>query len=174
MKKNIIMIGLAFMLSTGYASASETKAGNETAGADIMVAGSVNGMVITVAEANKALNMLTKGKMTWDKLPEKGKKQLIEMMAPSKLVAAAAKKGLTDKEKEAALAGFWMQKKISQVEITDKEAKAAYDKMKKAAQKAKSKKKIPEFDKVKNSIKMQLAQTKVVGKLMKNAKIKLK
>jgi hypothetical protein len=95
-------------------------------------------------------------------------------MAPSKLVAAAAKKDLTEKEKEAALAGFWMQKKISQVEVSDKEAQAAYDKMKKAAKKAKSKKKIPEFEAVKNSIKMQLAQEKVVGELMKSAKIKLK
>ncbi|MDQ7046467.1 MAG: hypothetical protein Q9M39_02145 [Sulfurovum sp.] len=69
-------------------------------------AGMVNDMEITVDEANNALNKLTKGKMTWDKLPAEGKTQLIQMMAPSKLVAAKSKKALTDKEKEAALAGF--------------------------------------------------------------------
>ena len=46
--------------------------------------------------------------------------------------------------------------------------------MKKMAKKSKSKQKVPEFDTVKNQIKMQLAQEKVVGKLMKSAKIKVK
>ncbi len=174
MKKNMAIIGLAFLLSTGSAFAAETKTANENVETGMMVAGSVNDIVITVAEANNALKMLTKGKMTWEKLPQAGKQQLIEMMAPSKLVAAASKKDLTEKEKEAALAGFWMQKKISQTEVSDKEAQAAYDKMKKKAKKAKSKKKIPEFETVKNSIKMQLAQEKVVGELMKSATIKLK
>jgi len=137
-------------------------------------AGTVNGMKITVDEANKALKILTQGKMTWAKLPKDGRKQLITMMAPSKLVAAAAKKGLTAKEKEAAMAGFWMQKKMASVKVSDKEAKTAYYKMKKAAKKAKSKQKIPAFSKIKNNIKMQLKQEKVVASLMKRAKIRVK
>jgi len=137
-------------------------------------AGTVNGMIITVEEANKALKVLTKGKDTWGTIPVEGKKQLIQMMAPAKLVAAKSKKALTAKEKEAALAGFWMQKKMSETKVTDKEAKAIYDKMKAAAKKAKSKQPIPAFDATKNNIKMQLAQEKVVAKLMKNAKIKVK
>jgi hypothetical protein len=112
--------------------------------------------------------------MTWEKLPADGKKQLIEMMAPGKLVVAAATKGLTDKEKEAALAGFWMQKKMAQTAVSDKEAEEAYNKMKKAAEAAKSTQKIPEYNAAKNNIKMQLAQEKVVSELMKNAKIELK
>jgi len=166
MKRILATLGLALMLTTGNAVADVN--------ATTAIAGTVNGMEITVAEADKALNALTKGKMTWEKLPEKDKKQLIEMMAPSKLVAAASKKGLTDKEKEVAIAGFWMQKKMSKVEISDKEAEEAYNKMKEAAKKVKSKKEMPAFDKVKNSIKMELAQGKVVSELMKNAKIKLK
>lgn len=160
MKKILATIGLTLALTTNYAAAQ--------------TAGTVNGMVITVEEANAVLNTLTKGQKTWEKLPEDGKKQLIEMMAPAKLVAVEAKKSLTEKEKEAALAGFWMQKKISTTQVSDKEAQEAYDKMKKMAQEAKSKQKIPEFDVVKNSIKMQLAQEKVVADLMKNAKIKMK
>ena len=160
MKKILTTLGLAFALTTATVSAK--------------TAGTVNGMKITVKEANKALKVLTKGKMTWSKLPKEGKKQLITMMAPSKLVAAASRKGLTAKEKEAALAGFWMQKKMSKTKVSDKEAKKAYDQMKKAAKKAKSKKKIPSYKSVKNNIKMQLKQEKVVGRLMKNAKIRVK
>ncbi len=160
MKKILTTLGLALVLTTATLLAQ--------------TAGTVNGMKITVKEANKALKVLTKGKMTWSKLPKDGKKQLIQMMAPSKLVAAASRKGLTAKEKEAALAGFWMQKKMSKTKVSDKEAKKAYDQMKKAAKKAKSKKKIPAYKSVKNNIKMQLKQEKVVGKLLKKAKIKVK
>jgi len=160
MKKILVILGLTLALTTHYVVAA--------------AAGTVNGMTITVEEADNALNKLTKGKMTWEKLPDEGKKQLIEMMAPAKLVAAESKKSLTDKEKEAALAGFWMQKKMSTTEVSDKEAEDAYNKMKKAAKTAKSKKEIPAFATVKNSIKMQLAQEKVVSVLMKSAKIKVK
>ena len=160
MKKILVILGFTLALTTNYLSAA--------------TAGTVNGMTITVEEANNALNTLTKGKMTWEKLPDDGKKQLIEMMAPAKLVAAESKKSLTDKEKEAALAGFWMQKKMSTTEVSDKEAEEAYNKMKKAAEEAKSTQKIPAFETVKNSIKMQLAQEKVVSELMQNAKINVK
>jgi len=137
-------------------------------------AGTVNGMIITVKEANKALEVLTKGKDTWETIPAEGKKQLIQMMAPPKLVSAEAKKVLTAKEKESILAGFWMQKKMSETKVSDKEAKAIYEKIKAAAKKEKSKQPIPSFEETKNNIKMQLAQEKVVAKLMKNAKIKVK
>lgn len=160
MKKILVVVGLALALTSNFAAAA--------------TAGTVNGMEITVDEANEALKILSKGQKTWKDLPAEGKKQLIEMMSPAKLVAAEAKKSLTTKEKEAALAGFWMQKKMSETKITDKDAKAAYDKMKKQAKEAKSTQKIPEFKVVKNSIKMQLAQEKVVSTLMKSAKIKVK
>lgn len=160
MKKAFVILGLTLALTTNYAAAES--------------AGTVNGMEITVEEANNALNSLTNGKMTWEKLPAKDKQQLVEMMAPAKLVAAESKKSLTDKEKEAALSSFWMQKKMSTTEVTDKEAEDAYNKIKQAAKEAKSKQEIPAFDAVKNNIKMQLAQEKIVGELMKNAEIKVK
>ncbi|MEA2048876.1 MAG: hypothetical protein U9O64_10585 [Campylobacterota bacterium] len=160
MKKILLIIGLTLGATTTYLAAA--------------AAGTVNGIEITVDEANNALFKLTQGKMTWDKLEADGKLQLIQMMAPAKLVAVESKKALTDKEKEAALASFWMQKKMSETEVTDKEAQEAYTKMVDAAKKAKSTQKIPEFEAAKNSIKMQLAQEKVVSALMKNAKINVK
>lgn len=160
MKNFLIVLGLGFVLSTSVLSAK--------------TAATVNGMKITVQEANKALKVLTKGKTTWSKLPKDGKEQLIHMLAPAKLVLATAKKSLTKKEKDAALTGFWMQKKMSKIKVSDKEAKSAYNKMQKAAKKIKAKKKLPPFSQAKNSIKMQIAQEKVVSKLMKKAKIKIK
>ena len=166
MIKTLTTLGLAFILTTGYLAAE--------AKSPAAIAGTVNDMEITVAEADKALNILTKGQKTWATLPEDAKKQLIEMMAPKKLAAVAAEKGLTAKEKEAAIAGFWMQKKMSSVGLSDDEVKAAYDKMVEAAKAAKSKQQIPPFEAAKNSIMMQLKQEKVVKELMKSAKIKLK
>lgn len=154
----LISLGLFISTSTAYAATAAT----------------VNGMKITVSEANKALKVLTKGKMTWAKLPKDGKAQLIQMLAPAKLVSVAAKKQLTKKEKQSALTGFWMQKKMSKIKVSDKEAKKAYNKMQKAAKVTKSKKKLPSFKTAKNSIKMQIAQEKVVSKLMQKAKIKIK
>jgi len=160
MKKLIALLGLTVLMTTTVVSAK--------------TAGTVNGMIITVEEADKALDVLTKGQKKWASLPEDGKTQLIQMMAPAKLVAAESKKSLTEKEQEAALAGFWMQKKMTETKVTDEEAKKAYENMKKAAKEAKSKQKIPAFEAVKNQIMMQLAQEKVVGNLMKSAKIKVK
>ena len=137
-------------------------------------AGTVNGMKISVKEANQVLKQVSKNGMTWNKLPDEGKIQLIQMLAPSKLVEKASSRGLTRKEKESALANFWMQKKMSKTKISDKEAKRGYNRLKKMAKKLKSKKKLPTFKMAKNGIKMQLAQEKIVKQLLKKAKIRLK
>ena len=160
MKKLLAILGLTAVLSTSTLFAA--------------TAGTVNGIKITVEEANEALKILTKGKDTWETIPAEGKTQLIQMMAPAKLVAAESEKSLTKKEKEAALAGFWMQKSMAEAKITDAEAQVAYEKMKEEAKKENIKEPIPAFEAVKNNIKTQLAQGKVVSKLMKSAKIKVK
>ncbi|RLA68247.1 MAG: hypothetical protein DRQ78_01635 [Epsilonproteobacteria bacterium] len=158
MKKILLILGLAFASNAVMAETVAT----------------VNGMEITLEEANKALEILSKGKETWEKFPAEERKQLISMMAPAKLVTAASKTGLTEKEKEAALAGFWMQKKMSETLISDKEAEDIYNKLKEAAKKANSTQQIPEFSVAKNSIKMKLAQEKIVAELMKAATIVVK
>lgn len=138
-------------------------------------AGLVNGMKISVEEANRALKQLSKDKTTtWDTLPDEGKIQLIQMIAPSKLVEKEALKSLTRLEKETGLASFWMQKEMSKTKISDKEAKKGYLKLTTLAKKFKSAKKLPTFEMVKNNIKMQLAQEKIVKKLLKKAKIRLR
>jgi len=137
-------------------------------------AGTVNGMDITVEEASKALNVISRGQATWDKISQQQKEQVLKMLAPSRLAAIKAKKELSEEEKNIALSNYWMQKKISQTEISDDAAKKAYEKLKETAKKSNPKKEFPTFDAAKKSIKMKMAQEKVVGDLMKDAKIKLK
>jgi hypothetical protein len=137
-------------------------------------AGTVNGMEISVAEANKALAMLTRGQTTWSGISRQQKEQVLKMIAPSKLAAVRAKKELSAEEKRMALSNLWMQKKISQTEISDDEAKKSYEALKKAAKKENQKKPFPPYESVKREIKMKMAQEKVVSDLIKHAKIRLK
>ena len=139
-----------------------------------MIAGSINDIYVSIEDADNALNSISKGKATWAKVSENDRMKLLNMIAPSKLVEAAAKKDLKSKDTDAAFSNFWMQSKVMKTEVSDKELKSAYDKIKKSAKKAKSKQKVPEFEELKNTLKMQIAKEKVIAGLMKSAKIKLK
>jgi hypothetical protein len=137
-------------------------------------AGYVGMMAISVDSVNKALQAMTKGKMTWATLPEKDKPRVLQMVAPSQFIALAAKNDLSEDEKKNALANYWMQKNISQIEVTDKEAKKRYEKIKKLQKKSKSKKPLPDYATLEKSLKMQIANEKFIENLTKKAKIKLK
>ena len=160
MKKVLGISGLALTLATVCVFAEK--------------AGTVNGKEISVEEANQALQVITKGTQQWNQLNDAEKKQLMTMMAPRVLTVETAKKELSKSEKNTAIVNYWMQTKIAEVQISDEEAKKQFEKMKKAAKKVKSKKKFPEFEAAKESIKVQLAQEKIVGEIIKSAKIKLK
>ena len=134
----------------------------------------VNGMSVSEKEANKALKTLTQTNTKWSSLSKTRRMQLMQIIAPSKLVSSAARSQLSSREKEAALAGYWMKKKTAKVKISNNTVKKAYNKMVKAAKKVKSKRRIPSFAQAKNGLKVQLAQEKVISSLMKRAKIKLK
>jgi len=159
MKKVLTTVAFALALTTMTVSAE--------------TAGTVNGMEISVAEANKALNVISRGQATWDKISPQQKEQVLKMIAPSKLAAVQAKKELTQEEKNVALSNLWMQKKMSETKVSDEAVKKEYNKLKEAAKKANPKKQFPPYEAAEKSIKMKLAQEKVVGE-MKDAKIKLK
>ena len=139
-----------------------------------MIAGSINDIYVSIEDADKALNSISKGKATWAKVSENDRIKLLNMIAPSKLLEEVAKKDLKSKDMEVAYSNVWMQNKIMKTEISDKELRSAYDKIKKSAKKAKSKQEVPEFDQLKSTLKMQIAKEKVIADLMKSAKIKLK
>jgi nitrogen regulatory protein PII len=138
------------------------------------IAGYVGMMAISVDSVNKALQAMTKGKMTWATLPEKDKPRVLQMVAPSQFIALAAKNDLSEDEKKNALANYWMQKNISQIVVTDKEANKRYEKIKKLQKKSKSKKPLPDYATLEKSLKMQIANEKFIQNLTKKAKIKLK
>jgi len=160
MKKTLMTVGFALAMTTMTLTAE--------------TAGTINGIEVSVEEANKALNLISRGQATWDKITQQQKEQVLKMIAPSRLAAVKAKKELSEEEKNIALSNMWMQKKISHTEISDDEAKKAYEQLKEAAKKANPKKEFPSFEAAKKSIKMKMAQEKVVGDLMKDTKIKLK
>jgi len=139
-------------------------------------AGTINGIKISMEEADKALRIVSRGQATWDKISQQQKEQVLKMIAPSKLAALKAEKELSKEEKNIAMSNLWMQKKIAQMqsEISDDEAKKTYKKLKKSAAKANPKKAFPPFESAKKSIKMKIAQEKIVSRLMKNAQVKLK
>jgi len=139
-----------------------------------MIAGSINGTYISIDDANNALQAVSKGKSTWGSIPKADKERVLQMIAPSKLIESKVKTALSSKEKNIALANFWMQNKIMKTKVSEKELKSAYGKIKQASKKAKSKRKLPSYAQLKNTLHMQIAKEKVISDLMKNAKIKLK
>jgi hypothetical protein len=154
MKKSFLIAGLGILLSTAIYADN--------------VVGSVNGLPIYQSEAENAVKMLTGGKQTYSSLTPDQKKQIVNIIAPSKLIAKSAKSELSQKEQDAAISALWMQKKAATMSASDSEAKAIYDKLKAAA---KDQSKVPAFDKVKEGIKMQIKQDKVIQSVMKNAKV---
>ena len=139
-----------------------------------MIAGSINDIYISIEDANNALNSISKGKAKWETISDRDRQQVLQMIAPSKLIEKALKKDLSKSEKNIALSNFWMQSKIMKTKVSDDELKKAYKKIKQASKKAKSKKKLPTFEQLKQTLQMQIAKEKVVSDLMKHAKIKLK
>ena len=135
------------------------------------VIGSVNGYSITEKEANNLLKVLTHGKVKYSQLKPKDKREIVKRLAVDKLVIKTAYRSLSKKERDFVIANAWMAKKIRGVKVTNSEAKRAYNKNK---QLFKKKGKIVPFSKVKNLIKMQLKQKKVVDRMMKKAKIVVK
>ena len=131
----------------------------------------VNGYPISEKQANNLLKVLTRGKVKYAQLNAKDKKQIVQRLAVDTLVIKSAYKGLSKKERDFVIANAWMSKKIRGVKVSDSEAKKAYNKNK---QLFKKKGKVVPFSKVKNLIKIQLRQKKVVDRMMKRAKIKMK
>jgi hypothetical protein len=138
------------------------------------VVGTVDGINITKSEANKFLVAITpKGKeaMTFDKLEKNQKDSIVKNLAPGILIKTKAQKEITGEEKEQLIANYWMQKKMADMKATDKEAQDIYTKNKKMY--VKDKKQL-EFKDVKDFIKMQIKQKKLIDSVMEKAKVVVK
>jgi len=140
-----------------------------TTGASAKVIGKVNGYKVTEAEANKLLKVLTGGKVKYSQLNAKDKREIVKRLAIDKVVIKAAYRGLSKKERDFVIANAWMAKKIRNIKVSDKEARKIYNQNKRLFKDKKGR--ILPFKKVKNNIKLQLKQKKVIDRLMKKAKI---
>jgi len=134
----------------------------------------VNGISILKKEADRHLKERTKGKIrNFDYLPRKQRMMLIKEMALPKIIAKKAKSELTQREKESVYSRIWMQQQIAKTVVNEDEIHGIYLQMKQNAIDHNSTQKIPEYEAMKERIKMQVIDRKVIGKLMKDIDIQI-
>ncbi len=133
----------------------------------------VDGIPIKKKDADKFLALASKGQVTdIDLLPKKQKAALLNGMAASVLIEAKGKKEVSQDTKNKLAARYWAEQKMMKIKVSDKEAKAFYEKNKKVF-KGKDGKQLS-FDKVERYVQMQVKQQKFNKQLMKNAKVVIK
>ncbi len=133
----------------------------------------VDGLPVKKKDADKFLALASKGQVTdIDLLPKKQKVALLNGMAASVLIEDKANKAVPKEIKSKLIARYWAEQEMAKVKVSDKEAKAFYEKNKKVF-KGKDGKELP-FDKVEKYVQMQLKQQKFNEELMKNAKVIIK
>ncbi len=137
------------------------------------VVATVDGIAIKKRDADKFLALASRGRATdIDALPKKQRDGLIKGYAVSVLIESKASKEVPTEIKNKLAAGYWAKQNMSKINVSDKEAKAFYQKNKKMY-KDKSGKTI-EYSKASKYIKMQVKQKKFNDKLLKKAKIVIK
>ncbi len=133
----------------------------------------VNGIPIKKKDADKFLALASKGQVTdIDLLPVKQKTALLNGMAASVLIEDQAKKEVPDDIKNKLAARYWAEQKMTNIKVSDDEAKAFYDKNKKVFKDKEGKQ--MDYDKVAQYVKVQVKQEKFNNALMKNAKVIIK
>ncbi len=138
------------------------------------VVATVNGHKILKKEADTHLKKRTQGKMSnFDHLPKKQRLRLIQEMALPILALDSAQKELSVEEKEAVYARMWMQKEALKIKITDEQIKEVYNQLKQQSQENNSTANIPTFESIKDKMKIQMIEKKMIGKLMKDVEIKV-
>jgi hypothetical protein len=138
------------------------------------IVGYVGNEKITLKEADEAAKKITRGMKDWSALNERERLQLLHMIAPKKIIEAMAMQNLTLKQKENLISNVWLQKKIADVSVDEKALKKRYKKLVQLAKKKKKNKHTPSFEEVEPMLKAQLAQEKIMKRLMKEIKVKLK
>jgi len=139
------------------------------------VIATVNGHKIRKKEADAYIRSRTKGKITdFDTLPKEQQLRLVRELSLPILIASQAKKELSEREKEGAYVSAWMHKKAAKVTVTDAEVQALYDQLKQQAMERNATNNIiPPFESIKNKMKSQMVEKKIMDGLMKDVKIEV-
>jgi len=139
------------------------------------VIATVNGHNIRKKKADAYIKSRTQGKITdYDTLPREQQLRLVKELSLPILIASKAKKELSEKEKEGVYVAAWMRKQAAKVTVTDAEVQAMYDQLKqKAMERNATNNIIPPFDSIKNKMKSQMVEKKIMDGLMKDVKIEV-
>ncbi len=136
------------------------------------VVATVSGHKIFKKDADDHLKKRTQGKMSnFDHLPKEQRLRIIQEMALPILASQSAEKELSFKEKETIYVRLWMQKEATKIKITDDQIKEVYDKLKQQSEESSSSKPIPSFESIKDKMRSQMIEKRMMTDLMKDAKI---
>lgn len=138
------------------------------------VIATVNGHKIIKKQADDYLKKRTQGKVSnFDVIAPEQQKRLVYELSLPLLVLDAAKKELSALEKQAIYTRTWMKKEALKTIITDEQALVTYNEITKQAQEHNATAPVPPFESVKDKLKLQMMEKAIVGKLMKDVKIKV-
>jgi tyrosyl-tRNA synthetase len=116
------------------------------------------------------VSQLTQGKARWNTLRDADREKILEMMATKESIPKLAMREIPYDEKISAISNYYLAEHIKDIKVSDKEIKKAYKKVKSRYKKSKA----PSFDKIKESLKMEIARDIYIKRLMKQIKVKLK
>lgn len=138
------------------------------------VIATINGHKIIKKDADAYLKQRTQGKVTdFDQLPPAQRSRLIQELSLPVIVLDTAKKELSEEEKQAVYTRAWMQKEALKIKITDEQAMQVYNQLKQQSQENNATGKIPPFESIKDKLKIQMIEERLIGKLMKDVEIKV-
>ncbi len=138
------------------------------------VVATVNGHKVLKKDADTHLKKRTQGKMSnFDLLPKEQRLRIIQEMSLPILALDSAKKEVSSEEKEAIYKRMWMRQEALKIKITDEELKEVYNKLKQQSEENNNTANIPTFESVKEKMKLQMIEKKMIDKLMKDAVIKV-
>jgi hypothetical protein len=136
----------------------------------MQIAGSINGDFVSVSDVEPIVERISHGNANWDMLNSNDKQRVLDIIAVKKLAQKVALKELSLDEKYNAISNVWLQEKVKNIKIPEKEIKKAYKRVKRRYKKGKA----PSYNKIKESLRIELARDKYMQKLMKQIKVKLK
>ncbi len=134
----------------------------------------IEGHKITKKEADAYLSKRTGGKISdFDRLPKAQRIALIKELSLPMLLAKKAKASLSKEDQQALISRAWMYTSMAQAQIPDEQIKAAYNRIKAEATAKGALAQVPPLDRIKDRIKMQIAQQQIIGQMMRGVDIKI-
>ena len=134
----------------------------------------VNGHKIIKKDADKYLAQRTQGKIKdYDMIPPQQQKRLISEMAFPMMVLDAARKELSEEEIQSVYNRVWMKKEAQKIAINDEDILKVYNQIKQDALDHNETKPIPPYDAIKDRLKMQMIEKRMMSNLMKDVKIEV-